>query len=56
MKIALWILLMQSFLGVSNVLFQLPIATAILHNWMAATLLLTMITLNHFLYSKKTPM
>jgi cytochrome c oxidase assembly protein subunit 15 len=41
------VLLTQVLLGISNVLFSLPLLVAVGHNAGAALLLLTMVTLNH---------
>lgn len=43
----LLILFLQVSLGILNVIFALPLAIAVLHNLVAALLLLTMITINH---------
>ena len=45
------VLIVQICLGVSNVIFKLPLATAILHNLFAALLLLSVITLLYKLIS-----
>ncbi|MBE1300418.1 MAG: heme A synthase [Alteromonadaceae bacterium] len=42
----------QVALGVSNVVFSLPIAVAVLHNAVAALLLLSLVTLTYTLYRK----
>ena len=42
----------QIILGVSNVVFSLPIAVAVLHNAVAACLLLVLVTLSYTLYRK----
>ncbi len=42
----------QVALGVSNVVFSLPLAVAVLHNAVAAVLLMTMVMLNYTLYRK----
>ncbi|KXI30164.1 COX15/CtaA family protein [Paraglaciecola hydrolytica] len=42
----------QIILGVSNVVFSLPIAVAVMHNFVAACLLLVLITLSYTLYRK----
>lgn len=42
----------QIALGVSNVVFSLPVAVAVAHNAVAALLLLTLILLNYTLYRK----
>lgn len=41
---------LQIVLGILNVILQLPIAIAIAHNLMAATILLTVVTLNYYLF------
>jgi cytochrome c oxidase assembly protein subunit 15 len=43
---------LQVILGVSNIVFSLPIAVAVLHNFVAACLLLVLITLSYTLYRK----
>ncbi len=40
------VLLLQIGLGISNVLFSLPLAVAVAHNGVAALLLLTLVMLN----------
>ena len=42
----------QIILGVSNIVFSLPIVVALLHNFVAVCLLLVMITLSYTLYRK----
>ena len=42
----------QILLGVSNVVFSLPITIAVMHNFVAACLLLVLITLSYTLYRK----
>lgn len=42
----------QIILGVSNVVFSLPIAVAVMHNAVAACLLLVLVTLSYTLYRK----
>lgn len=54
-KIAIWVVLLlgaQVILGVSNVVFSLPLVVAVSHNAVAALLLLSMITLTYTLYRK----
>ncbi|MDP5029851.1 MAG: COX15/CtaA family protein [Paraglaciecola sp.] len=46
------ILGVQVILGVSNVVFSLPIAVAVMHNFVAACLLLVLVTLSYTLYRK----
>lgn len=43
---------LQVILGVSNIVFSLPIAVAVMHNFVAACLLLVVITLSYTLYRK----
>ncbi len=45
--VLLGVLIAQVILGISNVLFSLPLLVAVGHNAGAALLLLTMVTLNH---------
>ena len=47
------VLLVQVLLGISNVLFSLPLPVAVAHNAVAACLLLTVITLNHRIFSMR---
>jgi cytochrome c oxidase assembly protein subunit 15 len=42
----------QVILGVSNVVFSLPVAVAVMHNAVAACLMLVMITISYTLYRK----
>lgn len=44
------LLVTQIFLGIGNVLLQLPLVIAILHNWVAALLLCTLVTINTKLF------
>lgn len=44
------LLFVQIFLGIGNVLLQLPLIIAILHNWVAALLLCTLVTINSKLF------
>lgn len=46
-RIILVILLAQITLGISNVVFSLPLLVAVAHNGVGALLLLSMVTLNH---------
>lgn len=47
-----WVLGMQVMLGVSNVVFSLPLPVAVLHNVVAASLLLVMVFISYTLYRK----
>ncbi len=51
-----WVLLaaliLQVSLGISNVLFSLPLAVAVAHNGGGALLLLVLVTLNHLLFHR----
>jgi cytochrome c oxidase assembly protein subunit 15 len=49
----LLVLVVQVTLGISNVVFSLPLSVAVAHNGVAALLLLTMVTLVHTLGQKK---
>jgi cytochrome c oxidase assembly protein subunit 15 len=49
------ILLFQIILGTLNVVLMLPVFVAVLHNGVAAMLLLCVISLLHFLYLKSSP-
>jgi len=52
MRFARWLLLVltvQLGLGISNVVFSLPLSVAVAHNGVAALLLLTMVTPVHTL-------
>jgi len=48
------LLLLQISLGVGNVMLQLPLFIAVLHNGVAALLLLSVIAFNHVLYPLKS--
>lgn len=50
--VVLIILIAQVLLGISNVVFKLPIVVAVLHNAVAAILLLSLIALNYTLFRK----
>ncbi|HET8706469.1 MAG TPA: COX15/CtaA family protein [Pseudomonadales bacterium] len=51
--VLLTVLITQISLGVSNVLFQLPLAVAVAHNAVAAVLMLVLIALSFSLYNEK---
>jgi cytochrome c oxidase assembly protein subunit 15 len=42
----------QIALGVSNVVYSLPIAVAVMHNAVAACLMLVLVTISYTLYRK----
>jgi cytochrome c oxidase assembly protein subunit 15 len=46
-----FVLLLQLCLGISNVLFALPLAVAVAHNAVGALLLLTLVALNHRIFT-----
>jgi len=46
-RLLLFVLFLQIALGISNVLFSLPLFVAVAHNGVGALLLLTMVALNH---------
>jgi len=50
--VVLVVLIAQVLLGISNVIFKLPIVVAVLHNAVAAILLLSLIALNYTLFRK----
>lgn len=50
--VALIVLFAQIFLGISNVVWMLPLPVSVAHNGVAALLLLTMVTLNYALWAK----
>lgn len=55
-KIARWLLIvlvLQICLGISNVVFELPLAIAVAHNGCAALLLLGVVTLNYTLWRRQ---
>ena len=52
--IILAILALQLGLGITNVLAQLPLFTAVLHNAVGALLLITFVTLNFYLLKSST--
>ncbi len=45
------VLLLQLGLGLSNILFKFPLAVAVAHNLVGALLLLTLVTLNHRIFT-----
>lgn len=54
---AVWLagaLVTQVSLGISNVVFSLPLAVAVAHNGVAAVLLLTLVTLVHYAFPAST--
>jgi cytochrome c oxidase assembly protein subunit 15 len=51
--IILLLLCCQVILGILNVIYMLPLSTAVLHNAMAALLLLALVTLNYFCFSNR---
>ena len=51
--VLLGVLCLQVMLGISNVLFSLPLWVAVAHNGVGALLLLAMVTLNHIVRSKE---
>jgi cytochrome c oxidase assembly protein subunit 15 len=56
-RFAAWlllVLLVQVALGISNVVFSLPLAVAVAHNGVAALLLLSLVALVHTLGEQKT--
>ena len=46
------LLIIQFFLGITNVLAKLPLPIAVAHNAVAALLLLSVVTLNYFIFTK----
>ena len=48
------LLLAQITLGISNVVFHLPLPVAVLHNGTAAVLLLSLLTLTYLLFRPRT--
>jgi len=48
----LLLLFLQVGLGISNVVFALPLSVSVLHNLVAIVLLLTVITINHQVFAK----
>ena len=52
-RLLLIVLALQVGLGMSNIVFQLPLAVSVAHNAVAALLLLVMITINYGLNKKK---
>ena len=50
--VVLVVLIAQVLLGISNVVFKLPIVVAVLHNAVAAILLLSLVALNYTLFRK----
>lgn len=51
MTVTFTVLIIQIFLGVTNVLFSLPLVTAIAHNLGAALLLVCLVTVNFIVFS-----
>ena len=51
----LFILTLQIVLGISNVVFTLPLSVAIAHNGVAAVLLLTLVSVNYRLFHLRSP-
>jgi cytochrome c oxidase assembly protein subunit 15 len=47
------LLMIQIFLGITNILAKLPLPIAVAHNAIAALLLLSVVTLNYFIYEKQ---
>ena len=47
------VLLIQVLLGLSNILFALPLAVAVAHNGGGAILLITLVTLNHRIFTAR---
>ena len=50
--VVLAVLTVQVLLGISNVVYKLPIVVAVLHNAVAAILLLSLVALNYNLFRK----
>lgn len=50
--VVLAVLIVQVLLGISNVVYKLPIVVAVLHNAVAAILLLSLVALNYNLFRK----
>jgi cytochrome c oxidase assembly protein subunit 15 len=50
-KIVLSVLLVQLLLGVGNIVLDFPLAVAVAHNLGGALLLLTVVTLNHRVFT-----
>ncbi|ARN74068.1 COX15/CtaA family protein [Oceanicoccus sagamiensis] len=49
----LGVLILQVALGLGNIIFQFPVSVAVAHNLVGALLLITMVTLNHRVYTAK---
>ena len=47
------LLLLQVSLGISNVVFALPLAVAVAHNGVGALLLLSLVSVNYYLYGER---
>lgn len=52
-KVIFGVLLLQLLLGMANILLNFPVAVAVGHNLVGALLLLTMVTLNHRVYTAR---
>ena len=50
------VLVLQFLLGLSNILFQFPVAVATAHNAVGALLLLSMVTVNYYLLTLNQPL
>jgi len=50
-KVMAGVLAVQFALGLSNIFFQFPLTVAVAHNAVGALLLLTLVTLNYYLYT-----
>jgi cytochrome c oxidase assembly protein subunit 15 len=48
------IVVLQFLLGVSNIVFSLPLLVAVAHNGGGALLILTLVTLNHMVRSQRS--
>lgn len=51
-KLLLFLLFIQILLGISNIVFHLPLGVAVLHNFVAALLLVTTVFINYAIWRK----
>lgn len=52
-SVILGVLILQVLLGLGNIIFQFPVSVAVAHNLVGALLLITMVTLNHRVFTAK---
>jgi cytochrome c oxidase assembly protein subunit 15 len=52
-KVILGVLALQVGLGLGNIIFQFPVSVAVAHNLVGAFLLVTLVTLNHRVFTAR---